>query len=200
MNRSRNLASAQPRTLTLLLLACVLPIAMQAAPIHIVAYGDSGVAGKGVPAQDAYPAQLERMLRSKGYDVSVSNAGVNGRTSTDAVANLDSVPSSAKVVIVQFGVNDVKHGIAPAVVRKNIETVVAKLRARGAAVLVVGYPAVDLSGVAASHGALYVTWGGLPGAQYHVPGDPQNHFNAAGLRVMAERMVPALEKLIRTIQ
>jgi len=41
-----------------------------------------------------------------------------------------------------------------------------------------------------------VTWGGLPGAQYHVPGDPQNHFNAAGLGVMASRMLPAVEKLL----
>ena len=186
--------------LTLLLLACVLPVAMHAGPIQILAYGDSGVAGKGVPPRDAYPAQLERMLRHKGHDVSVSNAGVNGRSSADAVANLDSVPSGVKVVIVQFGVNDVKHGIAPAVIRKNIDTVVAKLRARGAAVLVVGYPSVDLAGVAASQGALYITWGGLPEAQYHVPGDPQNHFNAAGLRVMAERMLPAVEKLIRTPQ
>jgi acyl-CoA thioesterase-1 len=168
-----------------------------AAPIHIVVYGDSGAAGKGVPRDQAYPAQLERMLHQKGFDVSVTNAGVNGHTSADAVANLDaSVPANTNIVILQFGVNDVKHGIAPSQVRSNMEQVLTRLRAKGIGVLVVGYPAVDLAGVASSHGALYVQWGGLPDPKYHVRSDPQNHFNAAGLEVMASRMLPAIEKLI----
>lgn len=168
-----------------------------AATIHIVAYGDSGVAGKGVSPNESYPAQLEGMLGQKGFDVSVANKGVNGRTSADAVANLNSIPTNANIVIVQFGVNDIKQGIVASQVRGNVEEVVSRLRARGLGVLVVGYPVVDLAGVASSHGAQYVTWGGLPDPKYHVPGDPQNHFNAAGLKVMAKRMLPALEKLIR---
>jgi acyl-CoA thioesterase I len=186
------------RNLLAVLFAFVLSIDVaQAAPIHIVAYGDSGVAGKGVPPAQAYPAQLEGMLRAKGLDVSVSNKGVNGRTSADAIANLDaSVPANTNIVIVQFGVNDVKHGIDAAQVRSSMDQVVGKLRARGIGVLVVGYPAADLSGVASSHGALYVTWGGLPDPKYHVPGDPNHHFNAAGLEVMASRMLPSVEKLI----
>lgn len=178
-----------------MLLTCAMAANVQAAQIHIVAYGDSGVAGKGLPREEAYPAQLERMLRGKGYDVTVKNAGVNGRTSADAVANLSSI-GTADIVIVQFGVNDAKHGVAAATIRQNIGIVVSKLKQRGAAVLVVGYPAVDLSGVASAHGARYLTWGGLPGAQYHVPNDPQNHFNAAGLQVMASRMLPEIERLI----
>jgi acyl-CoA thioesterase-1 len=167
------------------------------APIHIVAYGDSGVAGKGVPREQAYPAQLQRMLRQKKYDVTVTNAGVNGRTSADALATLDaSVPSSTRIAILQFGVNDVKSGIDPGQVRRNMDQVVSQLRARGVGVVVVGYPAADLSGVASAHGALYVTRGGLPDPKYHVPGDPNHHFNAAGLEVMASRILPAVERLI----
>ena len=170
-----------------------------AAASHIVVYGDSGVYGKGVSREEAYPAQLQRMLRQKGHDVTVTNAGENGRTTADAVANVGSV-GKADVVIVQFGVNDAKHGVPLATIRNNIDTVVKTLKSRGAAVVVVGYPAADLSGVASAHGAPYVTWGGLPGAQYHVPGDPQNHFNAAGLQVMASRIMPAVERLIAAKQ
>jgi acyl-CoA thioesterase-1 len=166
-----------------------------AAPIHIVAYGDSGVYGKGVARNETYPAQLEGMLRQKGYGVTVINAGVNGRTSSDAVAGVDAL-GGADVVIVQFGVNDAKHGVSLATIRKNIETVVSKLKQRGTAVLVVSYPSADSCGVASSEGVPCVRWGGLPAAQFHVPGDPQNHFNAAGLQVMASRMLPPLEKLI----
>jgi acyl-CoA thioesterase I len=186
------------RSLFVVIFAALLPAGVvQAAPIRIVVYGDSGVAGKGVSPAQAYPAQLEGMLRQKGFDVSVANKGVNGRTSADAIANLDaSVSANTNIVIVQFGVNDVKRGIDAAQVRSNMDQVVSRLRARGIGVLVVGYPAVDLSGVASSHGALYVTWGGLPDPKYHVPGDPNHHFNAAGLEVMASRMLPAVEKLV----
>ncbi len=167
----------------------------QAGPSRIVAYGDSGVYGKGVARSETYPAQLEAMLRQKGYDVTVNNDGVNGRTTEDAVTNVGSV-GKADVVIVQVGVNDAKHGVPVETIRRNIATVIEKLKANGAAVLVVSYPSANVCDVASSKGAPCVTWGGLPAAQYHVPGDPQNHFNAAGLHVMASRMLPALEKLL----
>lgn len=70
-----------------------------AASMRIVAYGDSGVYGKGVARNETYPAQLEAMLRQKGYDVTVTNDGVNGLTSTNAVAYVGSV-GKADVVIV----------------------------------------------------------------------------------------------------
>jgi acyl-CoA thioesterase I len=165
------------------------------ASMHIVAYGDSGVYGKGVARNETYPAQLQQMLRQKGYDVTVTNDGVNGRTSEDAAANVGNV-GKADVVIVQVGVNDAKHGVPMGTIRKNIETVIEKLKANEAAVLVVSYLSANVCDVASSHGSPCVMWGGLPAAQYHVPGDPQNHFNAAGLRVMASRMLPALEKLL----
>jgi acyl-CoA thioesterase I len=189
------ISRVQPLLVLAIALLCV--GTARAAAVRIVVYGDSGVAGKGVPQDQAYPAQLQGMLHQKGFDVSVANKGVNGRTSTDAVANLDaSVPPGTNIVIVQFGVNDVKRGINPAQVRSNMDRVVSRLRERGVGVLVVGYPAVDLSGVASSHGALYVRWGGLPDPKYHVPNDPNHHFNAAGLEVMASRMLPLVEKLI----
>ena len=45
-----------------------------------VAIGDSATEGTGVGAGEAYPAQLESLLRAKGYHVSVRNAGVIGDT------------------------------------------------------------------------------------------------------------------------
>jgi len=140
----------RPLSLAFFAFAFLVP-SLRAAPIHIVAYGDSGVYGKGVARNETYPAQLERMLRAKGYDVTVTNAGVNGRTSADAVADLGSV-GKADVVIVQFGVNDAKHGVPIATIRQNMDAVVTKLKNRGSAVLVVSHPAADLCSVASSHG------------------------------------------------
>src|SRR5262245_11034658 len=50
--------------------------------IRIVALGDSLTAGYQLPAEDAFPVQLERALRAKGLSVEVANAGVSGDTSS----------------------------------------------------------------------------------------------------------------------
>ena len=42
-----------------------------AQPIGIVALGDSNTAGFGVGRDQAFPAQLERMLRAAGHNVQV---------------------------------------------------------------------------------------------------------------------------------
>jgi acyl-CoA thioesterase-1 len=77
----------------------------------VVALGASNTAGKGVSASDAYPAQLETMLRAKGLDVKVINAGISGDTTGGMMARLDSaVPKGTRAVILQPGGNDRRKG------------------------------------------------------------------------------------------
>jgi lysophospholipase L1-like esterase len=45
---------------------------------RVLVLGDSNPFGYGVPAEDAFPAQLERLLRDRGGDVVVRNAGICG--------------------------------------------------------------------------------------------------------------------------
>jgi len=76
---------------------------------QVVALGASNTAGKGVAPQEAYPAQLEAMLRAKGYNGHVVNAGLNGDTTAGMLARLDSaVPNGTRVVILQPGGNDLR--------------------------------------------------------------------------------------------
>ena len=72
-----------------------------------VALGASNTFGKGVSRSQAYPAQLEALLRAKGLNVRVINAGVNGDTTGGMLARLDRVVSKGtSVVILQPGGND----------------------------------------------------------------------------------------------
>src|SRR5262249_40105746 len=86
-----------------------------AAPATVVAIGASntygaGRRGGGVGTSEAFPAQLERMLKARGYDVRVINAGVPGDTTAGMLARLDSaVPEGARVVIIQPGGNDARR-------------------------------------------------------------------------------------------
>jgi hypothetical protein len=67
---------------------------------QIVALGASNVAGRGVRSSEAFPAQLERMLAAKGYNVHVANAGVNGDTNSGMLARLDqAVPDGTRIVL-----------------------------------------------------------------------------------------------------
>ena len=77
----------------------------------IVALGASNTFGKGVARNQAYPAQLEAILRARGHDARVINAGVNGETTGAMLRRLDQVvPKGTTVVILQPGGNDRRKG------------------------------------------------------------------------------------------
>ena len=65
-----------------------LPAAATADEIKIVALGASQTNGKGVSNSDAYPAQLESILKAEGYSVSVANEGMDGVTTRDMLSRL----------------------------------------------------------------------------------------------------------------
>lgn len=77
----------------------------------IVALGASNTYGKGVERNQAYPAQLEAILRAKGSNVQVVNAGINGDTTEGMLGRLDqAVPNGTSAVILQPGGNDRRKG------------------------------------------------------------------------------------------
>jgi len=97
----------------------------------IVALGASNTFGKGVAREQAYPAQLEAILRARGHDARVINAGVNGETTADMLRRLDqAVPKGTNVVILQPGGNDRRKG-AEAERAGNISQIRNKLEGRG---------------------------------------------------------------------
>lgn len=111
------------------LLATVPPI--RAAQIDIVAIGASTTAGKGVGLEGAYPAQLETMLRAKGYDISIRNEGIAGDTSSGMLSRIDALPSETRLVLLQIAhTNDGRRGITAAQTEANRQAIVERLQAR----------------------------------------------------------------------
>lgn len=118
---------------------CLLPAAAQSADQKLVVLGDSLSAGYQLDPEDAFPAQLQRILTERGYSVEVVNAGVSGDTSTGGLARLDwSVGDDVDAVIVELGANDALRGISPEITYKNIEEITRRLRSRGIEVLLAG--------------------------------------------------------------
>jgi acyl-CoA thioesterase-1 len=102
--------------------------------IRILAFGDSLTAGKDLedPDQQAYPAVLQRLLREKGYDVTVINAGHSGDTTFDALARLDfSLEEKPDVALVALGSNDTFQGKSLKDIEKNLEEILRRIKAAG---------------------------------------------------------------------
>src|SRR5258708_2231678 len=107
--------------------------------VRIVVLGDSLTAGYGVLAVDAFPAKLERALRTRGQSVAVANAGVSGDTAAMGLARLNrSITDDTSAVIMELGANDMLRGFEPSVTRAALVMILRNLEPRRIVVLLFG--------------------------------------------------------------
>jgi acyl-CoA thioesterase I len=112
-------------------------MAANAAPVRIVAIGASNTHGWYVGNQGAYPAQLQTLLRAKGIDAQVINAGVPFDTTAMMLRRIDKdVPNGTDIAILQPGGNDRRFFGTKEQRAANIAEMERRLRARGIKVIV----------------------------------------------------------------
>ncbi|MBI5162537.1 MAG: arylesterase [Magnetospirillum sp.] len=113
--------------------------AAMAAPVRILAFGDSLTAGWGLPAGQSFAEQLEKALRAEGLDVTVINAGVSGDTTAGGRARLDwALGDRPDVAIVELGANDGLRGLDPKQVYANLDAILTRLRAEKVRIVLAG--------------------------------------------------------------
>ena len=163
--------------------------------VQIVALGDSNTAGLRVGREKAFPARLEAMLRSSGYDVQVLNAGISGDTTQGMLGRLDrAVPRGTRIVILQGGYNDLRRGSSPAAIMANVEAILSRLKARQIRAVLCGFYNEPWSALARKHGAVFVHTSACYDPNYR--GFDGLHMNAAGHQVVAGRLLPVVRKLL----
>jgi acyl-CoA thioesterase-1 len=164
--------------------------------VTVVAFGDSLTAGVGTTAGNDYVSLL-----SSRTGVAIINAGRSGDTTASALARIDSAVLSrdADIVIVLLGGNDLLQGVPLQQRINNITTIVQRIRADGAAVLLVGLGngTLDpfegaLPGIASQSSSILVA--AILEGIFGVPGLMADaiHPNNAGHAIMADRIEPAL--------
>jgi len=122
-----------------LLLPVTVVAAERSAEARIVVLGDSLSAGYGLPAAEAFPAQLEQALRQSGQAVRVINAGVSGDTTAGGLARLDwALAERPQLVIVQLGANDALRGLDPEQARANLDAILTRLKREETQILLAG--------------------------------------------------------------
>ncbi|MDE2474642.1 MAG: arylesterase [Alphaproteobacteria bacterium] len=192
------------------------PVAAQAAgrPIRILAFGDSLTQGYGVPPGDDFPDVLEHALKAKGLNVSVINAGVSGDTSAGGLARLDWSLEDANnppdAAILELGANDGLRGLPVDDMAKNLDTILARFKARGIPVLLAGMKAPRNYGdsYAKQFDAVYPQLARKYGVllyPFFLDGVALNtnliqadglHPNPAGVEVIVRNMTPMVVRLI----
>ena len=201
----------------MLLSPCVVAAIAQPkdAPVRIVAFGDSLTVGYMLAARDAFPAQLERKLKAAGLNVEIANAGVSGDTTAGGLARLEwAVPEGTDAVILELGANDAMRGLDPGKARRNLGTIIERLKARGVDVLIAGMLAPGNLGqeyasafnaifpeLAQRHGVLFYPFF-LQGVAMRGKlnlGDGI-HPNAEGVAVIVDGIVPKVEELIARVR
>ncbi|WP_374377271.1 arylesterase [Dongia sp.] len=110
-----------------------------AAPVRILAFGDSLTAGYGLPENDGFVPQLQQALQQMGRDVTVINGGLSGDTTAGGLSRLDwMLGDKPDLVIVELGANDMLRGLDPGQAKANLDSIIQRIKASGAKVLLAG--------------------------------------------------------------
>jgi acyl-CoA thioesterase-1 len=108
-----------------------------AKPLRIVAIGASNTHGWYVGNRGAYPIKLQALLKARGIDADVVNAGVPLDTTAGMLKRIDrDVPAGTDIVILQPGGNDRRFLVTKEQRAANIATMERRLRDRSIKVIV----------------------------------------------------------------
>lgn len=178
---------------------------------RLLVFGDSLSAGYQLPTSSAFPAVLERALRSRGWDVTVLNGSVSGDTASGGLQRLEwTLGAGAEAVIVQLGANDMLRGIDPGITERALDAILTKFSERKIPVLVAGMLAARGVGssfrdrfdqiyprLAVKYGALLYPFF-LEGVaeQSSLNMSDGIHPNREGVEAMVQRILPDVEKLL----
>lgn len=174
---------------------------LESAGTNIIAFGDSLTAGYGAKEGEDYPSKLSSIA-----GVPIINAGRNGDTTESALRRLeaDVLSQDPRIVLVGLGGNDVLRRVPMSTTRTNLESIVRRIQASGAMVVLLGF---EFPTFGADYGGLYEEIADEQGCLL-VPDvlediltdrtlkSDEIHPNAAGYDLMARRVSGPLEKLL----
>ncbi len=97
----------------------------------IVFFGNSLTAGYGLDPSEAFPALIQQKIDSLDLPYKVVNASVSGETSSGGNARVDWIlKQPVDVFILELGANDGLRGIPVTETRKNLQSIIDKVKAK----------------------------------------------------------------------
>lgn len=189
--------------------ASTLPVV--ADEVRILLYGDSLLAGLGLPADESFMGQLQAAMDARGLEATLVNASVSGDTTADGLARLDwTLGDRPDAVVLGLGANDMLQGLPAAAARDSLDAILARL---DVPVLLLGMKANRGLGVdyverfdaiypelAQEHGTLLYPFF-LEGVALSPDLNQSDmlHPNADGVAVIVAGVMPLVEQLVEKV-
>ena len=106
----------------------------------VLLFGDSLMAGYGLPNEQHLSVVLEQNLRSEGYDIEVINGSVSGNTSLDGLNRIEETLSELGIdlIILGLGANDMLRKINPNETKKNLEKIIKIIQDKNIKIILAG--------------------------------------------------------------
>ena len=109
------------------------------ATTNILFLGDSLSEGQGVDEEQSFPRLVEKNLRAKKYDVTVTNGGVSGSTSASGENRLKwHLKKKTDIVVLELGANDGLRGLKISETEKNLRSIIRLAKDKKIKVLLLG--------------------------------------------------------------
>ena len=117
----------------------------------VVLFGDSLMAGYGLPKEHHLSVVLQNSLELEGHNIKIINGSVSGSTSSGGlnIAEWSLSEPGIDLIILGLGANDMLRGIKPAETEKNLEEIIKIANSKNIKIIIAGMVAPT------SHGAEY---------------------------------------------
>ena len=115
----------------------------------VLLFGDSLMAGYGLPSDQHLLVVLENDLKKSGHEIKVINGSVSGSTSSGGLNRVDWTLSEPDIdlMILGLGANDMLRGINPSETEKNLEKIILAAKDKNIEIVLAGMYAPTTYGV-----------------------------------------------------
>ena len=177
--------------------------------IKIMLYGDSLMAGYGLPQNENLSSVLPSKFNLAESQLQIINASVSGNTSSNGLARLDwSLEDKPNIVILCLGANDMLRGIDPKLTKQNLNQIIEKMIQNGSKVILAGMRSPESMGqnyqqefdliyqeLAEEHDVIFMPFllEGVALEKDYLQSD-YKHPNALGVNIMASNLYPYILK------
>ena len=184
-------------------------------PIRIMLYGDSLMAGYGLPPSENLAAELNRNFENSGSSIIIINSSISGNTSKNGLSRLDwSLEDSPSIVVLSLGANDMLRGLNPELTMQNLDSIINKFKKNRSIVILAGMLASESMGpkyqsqfdgiypeLAKKYDLIFMPFllDGVALDKNYLQAD-YKHPNAQGMKIIASNLYPYIIEAIAGVE
>ncbi len=183
--------------------------------LKVMLYGDSLMAGYGLPQNENLTSELTRNFKENDPSLTFINASISGNTSKNGLSRVDwSIGDKPNIVILCLGANDMLRGLDPALTANNLDTIITKFKTNNAIVILAGMLSPESMGpdyqsefdsiypeLSKKHSLIFMPFllDGVALEKDLLLAD-YKHPNAQGIKVMATNLSPYIVEAVSRLQ